>query len=65
MTFLSEIEAVLMKRILYRFGVAATRSRHSQSDSVLLKCRLYIGDVALLEYCGEISLAFSHAFQFL
>src|SRR6218665_2610220 len=37
MTFLAEIEAVLMKRTLYRFGVATPRGRQSQSDAVLLK----------------------------
>src|SRR6218665_3111083 len=39
MTFLAEIEAVLMKRIqgLYRFGVATPRGRHSQGDAAMLK----------------------------
>jgi len=58
MTFLVEIEAVLMKRILYRFGVTTPRGRHSQSDAVLLKyihgrycdVEIYKGHAVLQEY---------------
>jgi len=37
MTFIDEIEAMLMKRILYQFGVTTSRGCHSQGDAVLLK----------------------------
>jgi len=59
-------------RTFRRFG-ATPRGSHSQGDAVLLKyihgrccpAETFKGDAVLLEYCGEISPAFSLVFQFL